>query len=373
MSIDRRQTKNRGTVYEVRLRKATGQEYSRTFRTKKEAERFEATQRADRARGSWIDPRRGSVRIEEIAEEWMASHPGKKESSLARDRSILDVHILPYLGDCHVDQLMPADVQRLVNEWSVRLEPRTVRRQYAVLRAILGFAVDSDRISRSPCRKVKLPEGRPVNHRIITPEELRTLAAAMDSLCSPMVYLAAVLGLRWGECAGLQVRGVDFLARTVTVSTQRTRGMKGRMLVGEPKWQSERTLAAPALLLELLAEHFACRELTGADPEALVFVSPDGAPLHYSNWRTRVWGPACEQAQLKSLTFQALRTANATAMVALAVDVKTAQARAGHRHAATTLDLYARPTVAADRTAARKLGEYFLSPEGAGERESDAG
>jgi hypothetical protein len=41
MSIDRRQTKNRGTVYEVRLRKATGQEYSRTFRTKKEAERFE--------------------------------------------------------------------------------------------------------------------------------------------------------------------------------------------------------------------------------------------------------------------------------------------------------------------------------------------
>ena len=49
-----------------------------------------------------------------------------------------------------------------------------------------------------------------------------------------------------------------------------------------------------------------------------------------------------------------------TAMVALAVDVKTAQTRAGHKNALTTLNIYARPTVDGDKAAAQRLGEYFM-------------
>src|SRR5438034_3648670 len=123
---------------------------------------------------------------------------------------------------------------------------------------------------------------------------------------SSMVYLAAVLGLRWGECAGLQVGSIDFLGRTVTVRTQRTRGLQGRMVTGDPKWQSSRTVGAPQDLLDLLAEDLRRRGLTGAAADVLVFVSPGGEPLHYSNWRRRVWVPACERARLSGLKFQAL-------------------------------------------------------------------
>lgn len=42
-------------------------------------------------------------------------------------------------------------------------------------------------------------------------------------------------------------------------------------------------------------------------------------------------------------------------MIALDIDVNTAQTRAGHRNAKTTLDIYVRPTDAADRQAARVL------------------
>ena len=61
-------------------------------------------------------------------------------------------------------------------------------------------------------------------------------------------------------------------------------------------------------------------------------VVPAGAvsDLSYSNWHRRVWEPAWHSAHLAYLKFQALRTLNTTAMVALAVDVKTAQTRAGH-------------------------------------------
>lgn len=158
MSIEARLTSKGERRYDVRLRDIAGKEYSRTFRTRKQADQYESTQRADRVRGTWMDPRRSSDRFGDVAEEWTRSNPAKKGSSLARDRSILDVHVLPQLRDTPVGKITQVDAQRLVNEWAATLNPRTGRRQYAVLRAIFTFAVDTDRIGRSPCRKIMLPE-----------------------------------------------------------------------------------------------------------------------------------------------------------------------------------------------------------------------
>jgi Phage integrase, N-terminal SAM-like domain len=58
-------------------------------------------------------------------------------STLARDTSVVNVHILPLLGKYSIGHVTPADVQRLVNTWSTRLGARSVRRHYAVLGAIM--------------------------------------------------------------------------------------------------------------------------------------------------------------------------------------------------------------------------------------------
>ena len=362
MSIHPRSTAGGDRRYDVRLRTPSGDLYSRTFRTRKEAERFEDTERSDRSRGTWIDPRQADTRFAEVAAEWLESVPGKKESTISRDISTLNNHLLPALGPVPIGAISPADVQKLVTRWAKTLSPRTVQRQYAVLRAVFNLAVDTDRIGRSPCRKIKLPKQRPVEHRLATPVELHRLVGEMPPGCAAMVYVSAILGLRWGECAGLRVKDIDFLTGTVNVAIQRTRGLNGRMVVTGPKWDSDRTIAAPPALLELLTEHLRRRGITGADADAPVFVGPHGEPLNYSNWRRRVWEPACCQAELSDLKFQSLRTLNATAMVALAVDVKTAQTRAGHKQAKTTLDIYAQATTVGDRDAATKLGGFFLAP-----------
>ena len=65
MSIEARVLKSGRTVYDVRLRDPHGRLYKRTFRTKREAERFRATELTDRARGAWVDPRRGKVTLEQ--------------------------------------------------------------------------------------------------------------------------------------------------------------------------------------------------------------------------------------------------------------------------------------------------------------------
>lgn len=54
--------------------------------------------------------------------------------------------------------------------------------------------------------------------RADTAAELGWLAEGLRPDNAPMMYLAAVLGLGWGECSGLRVRRLDFLRSTVNVA-----------------------------------------------------------------------------------------------------------------------------------------------------------
>lgn len=176
-----------------------------------------------------------------------------------------------------------------------------------------------------------------------------------------MVWLGAVLGLRWGEVAALRVGRIDLLRRNVTVADQVSRGSGGVGLISPPKSAAgRRTLSMPTGLANLISSHLASRGLTGATPEALLFARPDGRPLDYSNWRRRVWLPAVHLAELDGLGFHDLRRMNATAMVLDGVDVKTAQARLGHSDPRLTLAIYAQATGEGDKAAAEKLGARLM-------------
>lgn len=363
MSIERKETA-RGSVYEVRFRGSTGREVSRTFPTKREALAYEAAQRMAKGRGAWVDPRASGLTVAELATEWLAGNPAKRSSTRARDESILRVHVLPRLGDRKLSSLTPTDVRGLVSLWTPTMAPRTVRRTYGALRALLNFAVETDRLVRSPCRGIKLPAVDTRPGRALDADEISRLAAAMPANLRPMVWLGVILGLRWGEVAGLRVGRIDLLRRTVTVSEQVSRGMGGVGFVSPPKSAAgRRTLTIPAVLVDLLSAHLSALELTAADPDALLFPNADGSPLDYSNWRRRIWLPAAANAGLTGVGFHDLRRANATAMVLDGVDVKTAQTRLGHSDPRLTLAIYAQATNEGDRLAADRLGRRFMPAE----------
>jgi integrase len=188
-----------------------------------------------------------------------------------------------------------------------------------------------------------------------------------------IVYLGAALGLRWGEVAGLRVGRLDLLRGELTVAEQVTRGEGGRSHLGAPKSRAgRRTLAMPAWLVEMLAEHLRARGLTAADSDAFVFTWPSGGHLTYSAWRRR-WIAATAAAGLpEGFGFHDLRRANATELVAGGVDVRTAQARLGHSDVRLTLEVYARATTEADRAAAETVGRRF-QPRATDQRDTNRG
>lgn len=367
--IRARKTKS-GTRYDVRIRRPDGTVYNRTFKTKKEAERFERSEIAARDRGNWIDPTKSSKRFAAIAADWLDSNPAKRPSTYERDEIALRVHIIPSIGEAPIGSITPADIQQLVNGWSASMAPRSARRTYGVLRAVLAMAVNHDMIARSPCRGINLPAPKKVKRKLPSTDKIAELAEAIGPDYAAMVWIGAMLGLRWGEVAGLRVGRLDLMRRTLTVSEQIARGKGGTRLFGEPKSDAgNRTLTIPTSLVGILATHLVRRELTAADDDAFVFVSPEGKPLYYTSWRRRVWKPACESVGLDDLGFHDLRRLNASLLIAHGVDVRTAQSRLGHSDPRLTLDIYAQTLDDSDKAAAESIGEVFKleDDEGAGD------
>jgi integrase len=352
--------------WEVRYRSPDGRQRTKGgFPSKADARAWLVATETDIGRGCWADPARARILVNEVGRAWLDSNPAKRPSARVRDEAVLRVHVAPALGERPVGSVTRPEVRNLVDRWAVRYKPRTVARMFGVLRAVFVFAVDDELIARSPCRGVKLPAVKELRRPHVSADAVTALASALGDY-APMAYLGAVLGLRWGECAGLRVGRLDFMRGTLTVAEQLTRGERGRAVLGAPKSEAgRRTLTVPAPLMEMLSEHLARRGLTGADTDAFVFVMPGGGPLDYSHWRRRVWLPATRAAALDGVTFHDLRRVNATAMVLDGVDVRTAQARLGHSDPRLTLGVYAAATSEGDEAAADRLGDRFLGVRGA--------
>ena len=123
--------------------------------------------------------------------------------------------------------------------------------------------------------------------RFLSAEELHRLANAIPDEYRPMIFLAAVLTLRWSEVVGLRVGRIDFLRRTVSV-VETVAEVEGRLITAPPKSKaSARTLSAPVELLDMLAQRLA-RTLGANGP-----TSSCSLPLMAGRCERRTSAPEC--------------------------------------------------------------------------------
>ena len=143
------------------------------------------------------------------------------EHAWPRAETILRVHILADAGEPPFCEPIPQAGRSRTRQRAgpSRRNPAQCCRHFGVLRGgVLAYAVECDYIARTPCRGIKLPEVPLPRSSAAHAEPGGCTRRRMGPDLVTMVYLGAVLGLRWGECAGLRVGD--------SISTATTRGRR---------------------------------------------------------------------------------------------------------------------------------------------------
>ncbi|HUZ20624.1 MAG TPA: tyrosine-type recombinase/integrase [Acidimicrobiales bacterium] len=324
-------------AWRARWRDPSGQSRSRNFERKAEAERFLTTVEGSKLFGAYVDPSAGRVLFGDYATSWAAAQIHSRATT-ARVASLLDLHVLPFLGARPLAAIRPSELQAWIRGRSDVLEPATVSLVYRYTVAILRAAVADRLLGESPARGIKLPRSEPRHVVPLETEIVEALIAAVPDRYRALVVLAAGTGLRQGEAFGLTTDRVDFLRRTLTVDRQLVAMPRCVPVMAAPKSSaSRRTVPLPTVVTEALAAHLARYP---AGPGELIFTTGEGQPIRRVTFGN-VWRIAVAKAGAPAGTgFHALRHYYASLLIRHGESVKVVQVRLGHASARETLDTY---------------------------------
>lgn len=328
--------------WRARYRDEDGKEHAAHFDRKVDAQRWNDEATASLITGQYVDPRSGDVTLGAFYRTWADRQVWLPETRRGIDQAFADLD----LDATALRNLKPSHGEKWVKAQSARgLSPVTIRNRMMHVRSVLAGAVRDKLIIRDPFATVTLPRLRKAEAamRLPTSGEIRTMLDTAPAEFAVCIALAAFAGLRAGEIAGLQLADLEFLRRQIHIRRQNT--AEGPR---PPKYGSERTIYAPAMLMDLLSAQVARRGIK--EPGDWVFVGRDRGPMT-QNQLTMRWCHWRDMAKLKHLRLHDCRHHFASGLIASGCDPVTVQRAMGHSNAATTLAVYSHlwPT-AEDRT-----------------------
>lgn len=333
--IQVRRMKDGASTYRVAWRGPGGRQskinYSSSFDTWDEADRYLAVLEGEHAQGKFNDPSLARTPFEIYAEQWYRTLTVSPVTR-AKYRSYLDSQILPRWTGRRIGSITSAEVR----EWvaAMPLRPASVRSIFTTFSSIMRRAAADGYLPRgSPADKglVPLPRDLEDRRQFLTLEEVQHLLDTCLSVSPadwPLVYVAVHTGMRVGELFGLSRRDVHPTHLDVHQSLKRT----GE--VGGTKTNRRRRVDIDAELHRVLMLQL------GAHDSDLVFPGSGGGLVNVDNWRKRNWEPIRVAAGFPRLHFHDLRHTHATHMLAAGMPAKDLAERLGHRSTTMTWDLY---------------------------------
>ncbi|GIW28195.1 MAG: site-specific integrase [Meiothermus sp.] len=313
--------------------------------TRKEAEAWLAEQVALYHKGLLADP--STVTLQEWAERWL-----ERKRREVRPRTFESYRyelglVLPTLGKLPLQKITPSHIRALVDNLLQTRKPRTARAVRTRLHAIFEEALNLEVIHRNPVSpvKVKLPRGSTTDRagRSLEAHEAAALLTALDTYKDERIALSLRLmlnlGLRVGECLGLQWQDLDLEAGTLTI---RRAWSDGRLT--EPKTpSSRRTLPVPHSTLERLrAYHAMWEDRLGETPPATLWLFPGNDPTRPLDYRAPAHAlrRIVKALGIPPLRVHDLRHSYGSHLLANGAPLELVSERMGHANANITLSIY---------------------------------
>ena len=170
------------------------------FDTKADADVWLANIRTDIRKGQWVNPDEGRKRFEDYSWRWLEDRLNLRPRTRELYTSQLNRHLVPAFGHLELVQITTAKV-RTWHAGIAKTKPVTAAKCYRLLRTIMATAVEDQMLVANPCAIKLAGQERSPERPIPTIEQVGTLASALPEHYRALVYTAAYVGLRLGECA----------------------------------------------------------------------------------------------------------------------------------------------------------------------------
>lgn len=270
----------------------------------------------------------------------------QKPSGIAAKQTIFDTHLIPLLGQKRLDEIGPAEVQKVKLALKGK-NAKTTNNVLSVLHTALTVAAEWGVLPGQPCAMSLLPYERP-ERAFWDFEELEQLVGAARDLGwreHLVVLLGSKAGLRCGEIMALAWTDVDLKRQRLAVRSSEWKGQ-----LTETKGRKVRLVPLASPLYGALKAHRHLRS-------ERVLTRDDGTPLTQKIVRTIV--QRCERAaSLRALGVHALRHTFCSHLAMRGVPARAIQELAGHAHLSTTMG-YMHLSPAAVESAIRTLETGF--------------
>jgi hypothetical protein len=175
-----------GAVWRVRWRDPQGRPHSKVVGRKKDAEAMDTElKRAKRLGGSALAANSRQT-LAEFAQLWWRRHaaPNLQRKTLQGYASVLDVHIIPRLGNVRLQALTPELIGDLRAEMAAAgVGAAQTRKALVVLQNILERAVEWRHLDYNPARGIRKPSQR--RTRVVRPLAPDTIEAMRAHLLAP--------------------------------------------------------------------------------------------------------------------------------------------------------------------------------------------
>lgn len=276
----------------------------------------------------------------EYALTWLNvfSRPNVERVTSVSYEQQLKNYILPVLGEMNLEDITPADVQKIFNNMGKRMKQESKNKVKTVLNQIFKMAMNDDIIAKNPLEapsiRIKGEKSTPtvpysVNEMRYMAEHLIDIQSGMDrawlaiSISLPL-RPEEVLGLTWADVD--EVNGVFHIRNTVTHPAR-----------NEPEFKTYTKTAASIRDLAVSEELLSCLPVRGKPNE---FVIGGKTPLTYMQVR-RMRERIQRDIQFDgSITPRRFRTTVATDISAQTHDLKLVQKMLGHSSPQMTLKHY---------------------------------